>query len=214
MRTGADSVRNVRELLHDTGRTTATANYFFSDDQILRALVDAKTRTGKVLLRLDSGIRPSKMKNQLVDEPTPQASAMPAMVTASVLIRTFGPVVNSTSIQPDFAANWGGIKAATSAYVPPGALPTAEAMQQTGHDVVLVRGGKYRVTSTLTVLYAAQANQPITNTVVPLGEFTDGVYDAIEFLAARELLSQEESDATDRWQVLTNMFIRAISSFN
>jgi hypothetical protein len=189
-------VRNCREHLHDTGRGFATDNLYFDDDAILAGLNDAKRRVVKALL-----LRPG---------PNPRVPN-PAYVTLCRLQKTCDGTTN-TPTPDDFWRLEGGL-AADSTYIPRVSLAIGEAMVGTGHDGIFVKGGIFFGTAT-TALYWAYPVEKITMSKAILTEFPDGLYDAIELLAVRDLLAQEQSDNADRWKYYGEVFMESLQTFD
>lgn len=194
-RTGPECKQRVRELVHDTGRGFATANFMYEDEDIYIRLNDAKRRIAKALIE-----RPAS--------PTGVGGA--AIVTLSRIIKICS-ATNGTTAPDDFWYLIAGIDS-DNGYVPRVHLPVGEALKDVGHSLVYVKGGIFQGYAQ-TALYWAYPTEVISTAQSALTQFPDGFYDAVELLAARDLLPQEPADALDRWKLLSDLFMEAIAAF-
>lgn len=214
--TGAELIRSVRVILHDTEYNVASDGRVYSDEEISRALLSARTDTIKYLY---ASFEIIGSRNSFADYTKELAGGgLPPVrprITMSNLLRSVVFAGNGQAQPVDFWKIECGVTAG-GAYVHAEVPLIGDPMATNAFNTqVYARSGHFYGTP-CTLYYWALCTVDIANNGTDLSNSTggmpDGFYNTVKYLACANLVKKERAESEDRYKYLMQIFIRRLQS--
>lgn len=213
--TGSQLITAVRRIVRDSAVGTSTAARFYTNDEIIAALVTARQEAASELL--DRG-RPLTTHTSLQEYASSEAPGFPISIPRLTLCGLFKQVAfagDGQIVPVDFWRLENGVTD-DSQYIKAGVAPLSTGMlAATWERSVYVSNNAFYGTP-CTVFYWANPTTTIADNGTDLNAGTtplpDSFYNAVSYLALVTLMSKERGDAENRIKMAMEVYKDRIGS--
>lgn len=202
--TGAELISGTRLLLRAGAAGRATSNTFYSPDDLIFALQSAREQiVGALLTMRDSIFDRDNGKQRWLAQGL-------VRIATNRLLKFTASASSGAAVPADFWRLEVGISI-SGRFIPPESILLGEGFSSQPVDQIYVAGGLFRGTAAY-AYYWASPSDAIADTGTAFTEFSDGFYNAVKILAARNILQKEREDNINRWKFLNDLFLRRIAT--